>query len=64
MLTQLQVPHLSAWIEADLPNLQGFARHLERDLDAVTSGLSQPWNFGVVEGHVSRIVTLERQMFG
>ncbi|MGO4458924.1 hypothetical protein AB4039_16760 [Streptomyces sp. M-16] len=56
MLTELQGHQLPAWIEAvtttDLHSLQRFARHLERDLDAVTAGLSQPWNSGVVEGHV------------
>ncbi|MFF3623376.1 hypothetical protein ACFYYJ_29860, partial [Streptomyces sp. NPDC002467] len=39
-------------------------RHLERDRDAVTAGLSLPWNSGVVEGHVNRIKMLKRQMFG
>ncbi|MER7338577.1 transposase [Streptomyces sp. NPDC000075] len=62
MLTQLEGHRLPEWIEAastaDLPALQSFARHLERDLDAVVAGLSQPWNSGVVEGHVSRIKML------
>ncbi|MFI8266584.1 hypothetical protein [Streptomyces sp. NPDC085665] len=49
---------------AGLPSLQRFARHLQRDLDAVTAGLSQPWNSGVVEGHVNRIKMLKRPMFG
>ena len=39
-------------------------RHLDRDLDAVTAGLTLPWNSGVVEGHVNRIKMLKRQMFG
>ncbi|MFJ2821504.1 hypothetical protein ACIO7M_10355 [Streptomyces toxytricini] len=47
-----------------MPSLQRFAPHLERDLDAVTAGLSQPWNSGVVEAHVNRIKMLKRQMFG
>ncbi|MFC8177063.1 transposase [Streptomyces sp. NPDC057325] len=68
MLTQLQGHQLPAWIEAattaDLPSLQRFAKHLERDLDAVTAGLSLPWSSGVVEGHVNRIKMLKRQMFG
>ncbi|MEV6358359.1 transposase [Streptomyces hydrogenans] len=68
MLTQLQGHQLPAWIEtaatADLPSFQRFARHLERDLDAVTAGLTHPWNFGVVEGHANRIKMLKRQMFG
>lgn len=68
MLTHLQGHQLPALIEAattaDLPSLQRFARHLERDLDAVTAGLSQPRNSGVVEGHVNRIRMLKRRMFG
>ncbi|MGW8766096.1 transposase [Streptomyces sp. NPDC055815] len=68
MLTQLQGHQLPAWIEAATaaapPCLQRFARHMERDLDAVTAGLSQPWNSGVVEGRVNRIKMPKRQMFG
>ncbi|WP_329585164.1 transposase [Streptomyces sp. NBC_01362] len=69
MLTHLQGDQLPTWIEAatattELPSLRRFAQHLERDLDAVTAGLTQPWNSGVVEGHVNRIKMLKRQMFG
>ncbi|MFI1259180.1 ISL3 family transposase [Streptomyces netropsis] len=68
MVTDLQGDQLPEWIKAatatDLPSLQRFARHLERDLDAVIAGHSQPWNSGVVEGHVNRIKMLKRQMFG
>nr|WP_185832721.1 transposase [Streptomyces sp. WAC 04229] len=48
----------------NLISLSRFAQHLERDLDAITAGLTQPWNLGVVEGHVNRIKMLKRQMFG
>ncbi|MEV1025573.1 ISL3 family transposase [Streptomyces sp. NPDC050264] len=69
MVTELQGERLPEWIEsaradADLPSLSRFAQHLERDLDAVIAGLTQPWNSGVVEGHVNRIKMLKRQMFG
>ncbi|MEU3837770.1 ISL3 family transposase [Streptomyces microflavus] len=69
MVTHLQGDHLKQWIESarattDLTSLSRFAQHLERDLDAVTAGLTQPWNSGVVEGHVNRIKMLKRQMFG
>ncbi|WP_327166987.1 ISL3 family transposase [Streptomyces zaomyceticus] len=68
MLTQLEGHRMPEWIEAastaNLPALQSFARHLERDLNAVIAGLSLPWNSGVVEGHVNRIKMLKRQMFG
>ncbi|MGW1998456.1 ISL3 family transposase [Embleya sp. NPDC001921] len=46
------------------PPLRGFAVNLRRDLDAVTAGLSLPWNSGPVEGAVTRIKYLKRQMFG
>ncbi|GHE56153.1 hypothetical protein GCM10018785_26790 [Streptomyces longispororuber] len=41
-----------------------FASHLGRDLDAAMAGLTLPWDSGVGEGHVNRIKTLKRQMFG
>ncbi|MFE5034435.1 transposase [Streptomyces sp. NPDC056683] len=69
MVTDLQGDQLPEWIESarastDLASLSRFAQHLERDLDAVVAGLSQPWNSGVVEGHVNRIKMLKRQTFG
>lgn len=68
MLTQLEGDRLPQWIEAvradDLPSLHAFANGLERDLAAVTAGLTLPWSSGVVEGHVNRIKTLKRQMYG
>ncbi|MBL1119372.1 transposase [Streptomyces sp. 110] len=64
MLTHLQGEELPAWIEAatattELPSLRHFAQHLERDLDAVITALSHPWNSGVVEGQVNRITMIE-----
>jgi transposase len=47
-----------------LPSLSRFAQHLERDLHTVATGLTLPWNSGVVEGHVNRVKMLKRQMFG
>lgn len=69
ILTHLHGDQLAEWIEAssattELPSLRHFAQHLLRDLDAVTAGLTLPWNSGVVEGHVNRIKMLKRQMFG
>ncbi|MEN2423985.1 transposase, partial [Streptomyces rimosus] len=54
----------SRHVRCRLPSLRDFAQHLERDLDAVTAGLTLPWNSGVVEGHVNRIKMFKRQMFG
>ncbi|KOT48330.1 transposase [Streptomyces rimosus subsp. rimosus] len=69
MVTELQGDLLPGWIESaraavDLPSLNRFAQHLQRDLNAVIAGLTLPWNSGVVEGHDNRIKMLKRQMFG
>jgi hypothetical protein len=47
-----------------VPELRAFALGLRRDWDAVTAGLTLPWSSGAVEGHVNRIKTLKRQMYG
>ncbi|GGN31897.1 hypothetical protein GCM10011578_070180 [Streptomyces fuscichromogenes] len=56
------------WIrqaEQDAPKpMKGFAGFLRQDLDAVTAGLTLPWSSGVVEGHVNRVKTLKRAMYG
>lgn len=51
--------------ERDAPKpMKGFAGFLRQDLDAVIPGLALPWNSGVVEGHVNRVRTLKRAMYG
>ncbi|WP_225101996.1 transposase [Streptomyces sp. CoH27] len=49
--------------EAPAPIL-AFAQGLCLDLQAVTVGLTQPWSSGIVEGHVNRIKTIKRAMYG
>jgi len=41
-----------------------FATGLDRDLDAVTAGLTLSYSSGPVEGTVNRIKMIKRQMFG
>lgn len=60
---------LEAWLatvdaDDDQPALRSFVAGVRRDQDAVTAGLTLPWNSGVVEGHVNRLKMLKRQMFG
>ncbi|MEU5047841.1 transposase [Streptomyces griseorubiginosus] len=59
---------LLEWIrqaEQDAPKpIKCFAGFLRQDLDAVTAGLTLPWSSGVVEGHVNRVKTLKRAMYG
>ncbi|WP_329191333.1 hypothetical protein [Streptomyces sp. NBC_01435] len=63
-----QGERLPDWLDAvrqgNPPSLHTFAAGIDRDFDAVTAGLTLPWNVGVVEGHGIRIKALERQMFG
>ncbi|MFG3701926.1 ISL3 family transposase [Micromonospora sp. NPDC047620] len=60
--------HLDAWIDrarhTGYPEVRGFAAGLISDRDAVVAGLIQPWSSGPVEGHVNRIKTIKRQMYG
>ena len=59
---------LQEWIAAaersELPHLASFARGLRRDQDAVTNGLTLPHSSGAVEGNVTKIKALKRQMYG
>lgn len=68
MMCELRGHELETWMAAvdadDLPALHSFVLGLRRDQDAVTAGLTLPWNSGPVEGHVNRIKMLKRQMFG
>jgi transposase len=68
MITGLTGDNLPQWIDTarsgGLPGIASFARGLEQDLDAVTNGLTMPWNSGPVEGRVNHIKMIKRQMFG
>jgi hypothetical protein len=60
--------NLDAWLDAveadDLADLRRFARGLRRDYDAVLAGLTLPDNSGAVEGNVTKLKLLKRQMYG
>jgi transposase len=66
LMTQRRGRDLEKWITvaSSQPQLRSFAEGLHSDQDAVTAGLTLPWNSGVVEGHVNRIKMLKRQMYG
>lgn len=68
MMRGLRGQELDTWMAAvaadDQPALHSFVLGLRRDQDAVTAGLTLPWNSGPVEGHVNRIKMIKRQMFG
>lgn len=47
-----------------LSGLKTFARGLLRDIKAVENGIRMPWSNGAVEGHINRIKSIKRQMYG
>jgi transposase len=44
--------------------MQRFARTVRRDLSAVTNALIEDWSNGQTEGHINRLKTLKRAMYG
>jgi Transposase len=44
--------------------LTRFVRTLQQDLRAVEAAVTKPWSNGPVEGHINRLKTLQRQMYG
>jgi len=47
-----------------LAGLKSFARGLLADIEAVENGIKMSWSNGAVEGHVNRIKSIKRQMYG
>ena len=68
MVHQREGFRLDAWLGqvaiSDLAELQQFARGIELDKEAVQAGLTWPINNGVVEGNVTKLKLIKRQMYG
>ena len=68
LVRQRQGAQLDAWMarvaKSTLVALQRFAKGLADDDDAVKAGLTLPWSNGPVEGQITRLKRLKRQMFG
>jgi transposase len=47
-----------------LAGLKTFAKGLLRDIEALENGINMPWSNGAVEGHVNRVKSIKRQMYG
>ena len=68
MVRKREGHRLDAWLEqmstSNLPELQSFACGIERDKDAVQAGLTWWVNNGQVEGQVTKLKLIKRQMYG
>jgi transposase len=61
--TQLD-PWLARAASSTIGALQRFAQGRRDDYDAVKAGGTLPWSSGPVEGQITRLKLLKRQMFG
>jgi transposase len=68
MVKQRQARRLAPWLararKSSSAELQGFASGIKRDYAAVQAALSLPWSQGQVEGQITRLKFLKRQMYG
>lgn len=56
---------IGLWIHAaERTPLRSFARGLFSDLRAIRAAIELPWSTGPTEGHINRLKTLKRQMYG
>jgi transposase len=56
---------LDAWLEqAANSELASFANGMARDIDAVRAAITTRWTTGPVEGQISRVKGIKRQMHG
>ena len=68
LLMQHQPNQFDGWLahaaQSMLTEFQGFAQGLIRDKDAVVAAITTTFSNGQTEGHVNRLKTIKRQMFG
>jgi transposase len=68
MVHKREGARLDAWLEkiaeSGLAELHSFASGIEKDKDAVRAGLTWPINNGQVEGQVTKLKLIKRQMYG
>ena len=68
MVRERKSASLAGWLQSahdcGVNELRSFARGLQRDLAAVTAGLSMSWSSGQVEGQVNRLKMVKRTMYG
>ena len=59
---------LSDWLvkgeASSCPEIRRFAEGIRRDEAAVRTSVTERWSNGPVEGHVNRLKTIKRQMYG
>jgi ERCC4-related helicase len=63
-----KVSSLERWVEkaetSGIEAMRRFVRKLKQDWAAVKNAIEQTWSNGPAEGHINRLKTLKRQMYG
>ena len=68
LVTEQRPEQLDPWLDmcdqSGIAELVGFAQGVRRDYAAVKAALRYVWSQGPVEGHINRLKTIKRQMYG
>jgi transposase len=68
MVHQRRAEALDGWLaasqESGIAELQSFATGLQHEYASIRAALSEPWSTGQVEGQITRLKLLKRQMYG
>jgi transposase len=68
MVHERKSESLDAWLEqaraSPLQELHRFALGLDKEYAAVRAAVSEPWSTGQVEGQMTKLKSLKRQMYG
>jgi transposase len=68
MVRQRQPERLDAWFErcreAAASELANFAVGMQREEAPIRAALSEPWSTGPVEGQITRLKSIKRQIYG
>jgi transposase len=68
MIRERQVHALPAWLEqaeqCAVPEMRAFAAGLRQDYAAVAAAMEQVWSNGQVEGQITKLKLIKRQMYG
>jgi transposase len=68
LVRQRQPQQLEPWLaragKSAMGAFQRFAKGVRDDYDAIKAGVTLPWSNGPVEGQITRVKLLKRQMFG
>jgi len=68
IVTERCIEQLDLWLQqgerSGISEVVGFVLGLRRDHGAVKAALRYEWSQGPVEGHVNRLKTIKRQMYG